>query len=222
MEPLSDKWIDLGNQRFVHFTNLPPGNYVFRVKGTNNDGIWSDSVATLNIRILPPWWKSRYALAAYIVLTALAIFVYIRWRLTKLVKEKKVLEQKVQERTEEIVRQKDKLDELNSTKDKFFSILAHDLKGPFSSLHSMSEILSESYDTLDEPDKRTGLQKINNLAGLIYRLLENLLAWSRSQRGGMVFSPVKFSLSRVVEVNVNLHKTVAAEKNITLLNNVAG
>jgi signal transduction histidine kinase len=84
----------------------------------------------------------------------------------------------------------------------------------------MSEILSENYDTLDEPDKRTGLQKINNLAGLIFRLLENLLAWSRSQRGGMVFSPVKFSLSRVVEVNVNLHKTAAAEKNIMLRNNV--
>jgi ligand-binding sensor domain-containing protein/signal transduction histidine kinase len=221
MEPLSDKWIDIGNRRFVHFTNLPPGSYVFRVKGTNNDGIWSDSIAAVSIRISPPWWKSRYAKISYILLAAMAIFVYIRWRLTKLVKEKKVLEQKVQERTEEIMRQKDKLDELNSTKDKFFSILAHDLKGPFSSLYSMSEILSGNYDTLEEEDKRTGLQKIHNLTGLIFRLLENLLTWSRSQRGGIVFSPVKFSLSRVVEVNVNLHKTAAAEKNIILCNNVA-
>ena len=107
---------------------------------------------------------------------------------------------------------------MNSTKDKFFSILAHDLKGPFSSLYSMSETLSGNYDTLEESDKRTGLQKINKMAELTYKLLENLLTWSRSQRGGMVFSPVKFNLSRLIEVNVNLHKTAAGEKGIMLRN----
>ena len=222
LEPLSDKWINIGNRRFVHFTNLPPGRYTFRVKGTNNDGLWSDSVAGIGIHISPPWWKSRIALASYILLFALAIVFYIRWRLTRLVKEKKVLEQKVQERTEEIVRQKDELNELNSTKDKFFSILAHDLKGPFSSLYSMSETLSSSFNTLEESDKRTGLQKIHKLAELTYKLLENLLTWSRSQRGGMVFSPVKFNLSRLVEVNVNLHKTAASEKGIMLSNKAEG
>jgi signal transduction histidine kinase len=150
----------------------------------------------------------------------IAIIFIIKWREMKLVQEKKLLEQKVLERTEEIVRQKDKLNELNSTKDKFFSILAHDLKGPFSSLYSMSELLSGNYDTLEEPDKRTGLTKIHKLVELIYKLLENLLAWSRSQRGGMVFSPVKFNLSRLVEVNVNLHKVAASDKGIILMNKV--
>jgi len=220
MEPLSDKWIDIGNRRFVHFTNLPPGSYTFRVKGTNSDGIWSDSVASVSIHITPPWWKSRYALVFYILLVAMAIAGYIRWRLTRLVRETKMLEQKVQERTEEIVRQKDKLNELNSTKDKFFSILAHDLKGPFSSLYSMSELLSGNYDTMEDPDKRTGLNKMHNLAGLIYRLLENLLTWSKTQREGMVFAPVKFNLSKVVEVNVNLHRTTASEKKVMLNNKV--
>ena len=59
LEPLSDKWINIGNRRFVHFTNLPPGSYTFSVKGTNNDGIWSDPVAGIGIHISPPWWKSR-------------------------------------------------------------------------------------------------------------------------------------------------------------------
>ncbi|MBN1416103.1 MAG: hypothetical protein JW973_13460 [Bacteroidales bacterium] len=220
LEPLSDKWIDIGNRRFVHFTNLPPGNYIFRVKGTNNDGIWSNSVASITINIAPPWWKSKYALVSYILFATMAVIFTIRWRLTKLVKEKKLLEQKVQERTEEIVRQKDKLNELNSTKDKFFSILAHDLKGPFSSLYSVSEVLTGNYDNMEEPEKRTGLNKIHKLAELIYKLLENLLTWSRSQRGGMEFSPVKFSLSRLVEVNVNLHKVAAKEKQIELRNHV--
>jgi signal transduction histidine kinase/ligand-binding sensor domain-containing protein len=220
LEPLSDKWINIGNRRYVHFTNLPPGTYTFRVKGTNNDGIWSNSLAGISIHISPPWWKSRYALVSYILLVGMLIALYIRWRLTQLVREKKILEQKVLERTQEIVRQKDELNELNSTKDKFFSILAHDLKGPFSSLYSMSETLNDNYNTLEEPDKRTGLQKIHKLAELTYKLLENLLTWSRSQRGGMVFSPVRFSLSRLVEVNINLNKTAANEKGIMLSNKV--
>jgi ligand-binding sensor domain-containing protein/signal transduction histidine kinase len=222
MEPLSDKWINIGNRRFVHFTNLPPGKYIFRIKGTNNDGVWNDTGTSIAINISPPWWKSRWAFIVSILVSAIAIIFFIKIRERKLIEEKKRLELKILERTEEIVRQKDKLDELNSTKDKFFSILAHDLKSPFSSLYSMSELLSGGYDTLDEPDRRTGLLKINKLAELIFRLLENLLMWSRSQRGGIEFSPIPFNLSRLVEVNVNLHKLTAQEKGILLQNKVEG
>jgi signal transduction histidine kinase len=222
LEPLSDKWINIGNRRFVHFTNLPPGKYVFRVKGTNNDGLWNTTGTGITINIAPPWWKSKYALASYIVMAVIGVVFLMKSRERKLVEEKKILELKVRERTDEIVRQKDKLDELNSTKDKFFSILAHDLKSPFSSLYSMSELLSSGYDTLDEPDRKTGLLKINKLAELIFRLLENLLMWSRSQQGGIEFSPIPFNLSRLVEVNVNLHKLTAQEKGVLLQNKVEG
>jgi signal transduction histidine kinase len=137
-----------------------------------------------------------------------------------LVREKRTLEMKVRERTEEIVRQKDKLDELNSTKDKFFSILAHDLKGPFSSLYSMSDLLSRNYENMEETDRRAGLSKIHQLGELINKLIENLLAWSKSQRGGMTFTPVRFNLTKLVEVNINLHKLMAGEKGIVLKNKV--
>jgi signal transduction histidine kinase len=113
------------------------------------------------------------------------------------------------------------IDRLNSTKDKFFR-LAHDLKSPFSSLYSVSETLSGNYDALDEKDRRTGLVKIHKLAELIFKLLENLLMWSKSQRGGIVFTPVHFNLSTLVEVNINLHKIVAGEKGIILMNRVEG
>jgi ligand-binding sensor domain-containing protein/signal transduction histidine kinase len=218
LQPLSDKWIDIGNRRFVHFTKLPPGHYTFRVRGTNNDGFWSPSVASINVVIVPPWWKSNYAFAGYVLAGILLIFFFIRWRITQLIKEKKILEQKISERTDEILSQKDKLHELNSTKDKFFSILAHDLKGPFSSLYSMSELLIRNYETMEESDKHAGLVKINKQAELIYQLLENLLTWSRTQRGGMVFSPVRFNLAKLIETNVNLHRTIAGEKRIKVIN----
>jgi signal transduction histidine kinase len=220
LEPLSEKWIELGNRRFVHFTNLPPGKYHFRVKGTNNDGFWNEDGTGITILITPPWWKSRYAMVGYLLLIALLIFLFIKWRERRLVAEKLMLEKKIEERTEEIVRHEEKLKELNATKDKFFSIMAHDLKGPFSSLYSMSALLSTNYDMLDEPERRTGLSKIQQQGELIFRLIENLLTWSRSQRGGLVFSPVQLNLTKLVEVNVNLHKVGAIQKGIALRSQV--
>jgi signal transduction histidine kinase len=220
LEPLSEKWINNGNRRFVHFTNLPPGEYIFRVRGSNSDGLWNDTPTSIRIIISPPWWKSSFAFLAYALFAMAIFFLYIKWRERALVMEKRNLELKVRERTEEIVKQKDKLDELNSTKDKFFSILAHDLKGPFSSLYSMSDLLSRNYDTIDDGDRRAGLSKIHQLGELINKLIENLLAWSKSQRGGMTFTPVRFNLTKLVEVNVNLHKVTAGEKGIILKNTV--
>lgn len=217
--PVSEKWIDLGSQHFVHFTNLPSGKYIFRVKGSNNDGVWNETATSLAIHISPPWWKSIYAFVAYILITIIAIIFFITFRERNLLKEKRVLEAKIQERTQEIVQQKNKLDEMNSTKDKFFSILAHDLKGPFSSLYSLSETLDSNYQQLDEDDRQNGISKIRKVGEAIFKLLENLLTWSRLQQGRVEFTPVKFNLSDLIQTNINLNKIIAAEKGITLVAN---
>ncbi len=227
MEGISDKWIDIGTRRFVPFTNLPPGEYSFSVKGTNNDGVWNHSGASIQIVIRPPWWKSNVAYILYILLIVSVIVIVVVWREKKLVREKKILEEKIKERTKEIFasnellrEQKDELDELNAMKDTFFSILAHDLKNPFSSLHSLSGSVVENYKSMDEEEKLTSLKKINKSSGLIYDLLDNLLTWSRSQRGGIDYSPEIFNLSDLVHMNINLHKVPAEKKEIKLLSGV--
>ena len=217
------------------FTNLPPGEYTFYVKGTNNDGIWNHSGASIQITIHPPWWRSNYAYAAYIIVIILMIVVIIRLRERNLTREKRILEEKIRERTAEIAqknisleeqkeeiitsnevlrKQKDELNELNAMKDTFFSILAHDLKNPFSSLYSLSELVVDNYDHMDEEEKMTLLKKINKSSELIYNLLNNLLTWSRSQRGDIDYSPEKLILSNLVDVNINLHKVHAEKKGV--------
>lgn len=118
--------------------------------------------------------------------------------------------------------QKEELDELNATKDKFFSILAHDLKNPFASLYSLSQMLDENYTGLDEEDKIHSLKRIHESAELIYNLLENLLTWSKSQRGRIDYNPSNFSLSTLVQENINLHRLPADRKNIMLDANIDG
>jgi len=146
----------------------------------------------------------------------LLIVLIIKRRERNLINEKRKLETNVLERTAEIALQKEKLEELNAEKDKFFSILAHDLKNPFSNLYSMSELISGNYNDLEEAEKVKMLQSINKSAEFIYNLLENLLTWSKSQSGRIEYNPTTFNLTGLIQVNINLHKVPAEAKGVIL------
>jgi len=109
MEGIADKWIDIGTRRFVPFANLPPGDYNFKVKASNNDGVWNEAGISLRITIQPPWWKSYFAFGFYILSFILLLVLYVKWRTRKLTRERNQLEIKVEERTRLIKEQKDAL-----------------------------------------------------------------------------------------------------------------
>ena len=67
MEGLDKNWNEVNDRRFVTYTNIPHGSYVFRVKGTNNDGVWNDVGESLFIEVTPPWWRTNIAYAIYII-----------------------------------------------------------------------------------------------------------------------------------------------------------
>jgi len=243
MEGISDNWIEIGTRRFVPFTNLPPGRYTFHVQGTNNDGVWNHDGASIQINIHPPWWRSNYAYAGYALALLLLIVLVMRLREQKLVREKRVLEEKITERTaeiarknisleeqkeeivttnEELIKQKDELNELNAMKDTFFSILAHDLKNPFSSLYSLSALVVQNFQNMDKEEQLAALKKIEASTKLIFNLLNNLLTWSQSQRGDIDYRPEKFLLSNLVNTNINLHRVSAENKGIRITSGVSG
>jgi ligand-binding sensor domain-containing protein/serine phosphatase RsbU (regulator of sigma subunit) len=92
MEGLSDDWIELGTRRFVMFTTLPSGKYVFRVRGSNSDGVWNQEGTSLAITVRPPWWSTRWAFGLYALLTgcvftAILLFVREREREKALIRE---------------------------------------------------------------------------------------------------------------------------------------
>ncbi|MGB5875044.1 MAG: two-component regulator propeller domain-containing protein, partial [Bacteroidota bacterium] len=68
LEGYSDNWIRLGTDHVATFTNLDGGDYTLQVKGSNNDGLWNDEGASLNLTVTPPWWKSNWAYGTYFVL----------------------------------------------------------------------------------------------------------------------------------------------------------
>lgn len=108
------------------------------------------------------------------------------------------------------------LRKLNASKDKFFSILAHDLKNPFHAILSSSELLDSAYSELEEDERKELVSYIHQSSESIYSLLENLLTWSRSQQGNIVYRPVSLNLKKVVDESIYALRDMAARKAINL------
>ena len=102
LEGFENDWIYSGTSRSAAYTNIDPGNYVFRVKGSNNDDMWSTEEAKIIIKILPPFWASFWAYAVYILTFIVLIYSLVKLRAGRLEKDKQVLEHKIKEKVEEL------------------------------------------------------------------------------------------------------------------------
>ena len=114
MENFEDKWNYVGNVRFANYTNLQPGEYIFRVKASNNDGIWNEEGRSLYIIVRPPFWRTWWFYSLSVLFVFSSIFLTIQLRTRALHKSKILLENQVKERTKQIEEQKKILETANS------------------------------------------------------------------------------------------------------------
>ncbi len=102
MEGFEKDWNYVGNRRFATYTNLSPGNYVFRVKGSNNDGVWNEEGTSLRIKVTPPFWGTWWFMTLGILVGMACIYGLHRYRMKLLYHRAKTLEQKVKDRTSDL------------------------------------------------------------------------------------------------------------------------
>lgn len=114
----------------------------------------------------------------------------------------------------------EKLRELNASKDRFFSIIAHDLRSPFTTLIGFTEIIREDFDSFTTDELKDSINTIYTTSRKIYNLLENLLSWARMQTGKMPFEPQKVDLSEIILGVISLFETNAKTKEIYLSSNL--
>jgi signal transduction histidine kinase len=145
------------------------------------------------------------ALAGVIVLLTLYLYI-VKQRSNKILQ---VVNAKVQQQNIE-------LQDLNATKDKFFSIISHDLKGPLNSFTSFSGLLINHTDSLSKDEIKMLAKDLDKSLKNLFALLENLLEWSRSQTGSIVFKPEPFDLADLLQQNKELLQAQAQNKKITL------
>jgi PAS domain S-box-containing protein len=125
-------------------------------------------------------------------------------------------EHNVKERTKDLEVANLQLKELNATKDKFFNIVAHDLKNPFTSLIGSSELLFRNIDQLDNEKIKTLALILNDASKSGYAILQNLLDWSRSQTGLLKFNPENINLRNLIDEHILNLEQISSNKEIRI------
>jgi two-component system sensor histidine kinase ChiS len=147
MEGIDKDWVDADTRRFADYPNLKHGKYTFKVIGSNNDGIWNKEGASVKIVIRPPWWKSKLAYVLYFLVLSGSLYVFIKRREIKHVRDKEILEKKVKERTTELHKAntilEEQKEEIQVTNEELFQ-QKEELQATLENLQQTQEQLIES------------------------------------------------------------------------------
>ena len=164
MEGFDKEWILVGNRRFVTYTNLNPGKYIFKVKSTNSDGVWNNNATSVAVIITPPWWQTPWAILLYFV-----VFVLGLWAIIKFQSNRTKLQQELKIREFESYH----LREIEKMKSRFFANLSHEFRTPLMLIKSpIQELISGRIkDNLPNYYKLL-LRNTEKLQQLIDQLLE--------------------------------------------------
>lgn len=190
MEGFDPDWIEAGTARSATYTNLHPGRYTFRVRGSNNDGLWNEQGASIRIRIRPPFWGTAWFRLAFLAGLGALLFATQRMRTNRIRKQNRELERGIRERTAE-------LEASNREIQAFSHSVSHDLRAPLRSLNGFSQVLLDDYGTRLDETGRDYLNRIRRASEIMGRLIDDLLRLSRLTREGMKMREV--NLSRIAE-----------------------
>lgn len=166
-------WQYAGNRRNAFYTNVPPGRYVFSVKGTNNDGMWSDKVASVNIQILPAWYNTYWAYSIYIIIVT-AILV---WGIQTIVNRERLQTKLKMEHIE-----LSKMQELDEMKSRFFANISHEFRSPLTLILGPLKEMFEGHFR-GNPKEQYALM-IRNAESLLNQI-NQLLDLSKLESGNM-------------------------------------
>lgn len=223
LEGFDNTWYQIGTNRSATYTNLSPGEYTFKLKTSNADRTWNKKSKDIKIIVLSPWWMKSWvrAVTVTVIMLIITLIFYVRTR--EIQKYNKILENKVETRTMALVQKQEelkinnkKLAETIKTKDKFFSIIAHDLKNPMNALIGLSDLLLKKWDMIDKEKKVTFIDAINKSSKHLYNLLSNLLDWSQTQTGKLTVNFESCSVESLISENLELLKEQALNKKIAL------
>jgi ligand-binding sensor domain-containing protein/signal transduction histidine kinase len=167
MEGLSKNWINLNSNRRVDFIGLSPGSYTFKIKASNADDIWTGPTI-LKIIVLPPWWKSRWAYAAYAFITILIIVLITRFFYQRMQeKNRNTIEMmKIENEKEMLKMELAKEKELADAKVEFFTNVAHEIRTPLTLIKvPLSKVIK----------KASGIEEIKNSLTILERNTNRLI-----------------------------------------------
>jgi signal transduction histidine kinase/DNA-binding response OmpR family regulator len=204
MEGVDKDWVYSGTRRYASYPNLDPGEYTFRVKGSNNDGVWNEAGTSVLIIISPPWWKTNYA---YIVYSLLVIsLIYFMWKMQ--MKRIKMSHDYEMNRFEA-----EKLHEMDEMKSRFFANISHEFRTPLTLiLGPVRQIIGIIKDEKIKNDLKIVHKNANRLLGLVNQLLDI----SKLESGSMKLQTSPQNIIPLLKVLLQSFCSYAERKRIIL------
>ncbi|PCK07807.1 MAG: hypothetical protein COA42_12415 [Alteromonadaceae bacterium] len=207
MEGFDQDWNYVNTRRTATYTNLNPGRYVFNVKASNNEGVWSESSVAIDIVILPPWWDTWWAKVCYLVLFV-AFFALVIY--TILQKRSAEGERKVNQ----------KLRDLDKVKDSFLANTSHELRTPLNGVIGLSESLIAGVAGTLPKNAVDNLELIVSSSKRLAYLIDDILDFTKLKGHSLSLNRTSIDLRRLVESIFKLTHPLLETKSIELTNNV--
>lgn len=207
LEGFDKDWHQVGKKRSATYTNLDAGEYTFRVKGSNNEGLWNEQGAAVKIIISPPLWRTWWAYAGYIFAAVGLTYFILHLQLRK----------QAYEREHTLNR---RLQELDKLKDEFLANTSHELRTPLNGIIGLSEsLLDEAAGPVPEPMRRY-LEMIAYSGKRLANLVNDILDFSKLKNHTLQLNKKSIDLHPFVDVILKMTTPLVGSKNLELINAV--
>ncbi len=210
-------WKELSDKNQIVIAGLKTGKYKIYIRGKHEGNYrWSEH-RIVKLNVAEVWYLRWYALLFDLLIVIGLILLTSKYSQKRAWKNLVKLENQVSERTVQLQYLNEHLERANVAKDKFLSIIAHDLRNPFNAIRGLSKILLKDSDILTEEERTELVETIYRSSDDTYKLLESLLEWANVQKGNFKLNPEEFDLKRILEKNLNLHQSLGSLKGLSLV-----
>jgi signal transduction histidine kinase/AraC-like DNA-binding protein len=207
LEGFETDWNYVKKIRNATYTNIPAGDYNFKVKAVNSDGIWNETPTVLGIKILVPWWKTNVALLIFLLLTLTVVYVIYKFLKVRLVERQQIKNEREERAQDEA---------LNAKKIQFFTNISHEFRTPLTLiLNPLEAIIGNKTVELpsDIEEKHTIIYKNSKR---LSRLIDELMDFRKLQFNKMSINASKFDIVSFVNEVASHFEEEAGERNIIL------
>jgi signal transduction histidine kinase/CheY-like chemotaxis protein len=220
MEGVDPDWIYSNDRKFVTYSYLEPGKYIFKVKACNSDGVWNEEGTQIIITITPPWWKTwwfRTGFALFAISTALW---FIRRNTASLRKHKLILEKTVEQRTADLRTQKEiaeqqrtRAEQSEKAKHLFLANMSHEIRTPMNAIKGMTDILIRRNP---KDDQKEYLEGIKQSSDSLLVIINDILDISKIESGKIELEQASFSVNELINNVHTIMQFKAEEKGLEL------